>query len=170
EVIDLTGLDENSDEDQDSASEEEESSDDGVPELQLNKESRSQLYLALSAVPEAQIRNILTQLIEQVPAVEYALTKEFVTLKRRLDTYGTRMETCAQCDEEFDMDFKRTKDECSFHPGHLEPDYDSFEDWDEDVHGPIDSTDTRKEFPENFLWSCCGEDGVSEGCVQSTHK
>lgn len=54
--------------------------------------------------------------------------------------------------------------------GMLKPDMHSFADWDEEVHGPIDADDTRREFPENFLWTCCQEDGVSVGCVNGLHQ
>jgi hypothetical protein len=55
--------------------------------------------------------------------------------------------------------------------GHLEPNYESFVDWDEDVHGTIDSVEIQQEYPENFLWTCCERDGTSYGCVHgSTHE
>lgn len=100
----------------------EQSSDDSddTTEVQINRESRSQLYVALSAVPEVQIRQILTQLIEQVPAVEYALTKEFVALtgsKRKPDDSEYDNELCTKCHEEFDAGAERVEDECAFHPG-----------------------------------------------------
>jgi hypothetical protein len=53
--------------------------------------------------------------------------------------------------------------------GKLKVDYASFVDWDEDCHGPMDSRSNRREYPENFKWTCCGEDGRSEGCQDNEH-
>ena len=58
------------------------------------------------------------------------------------------------------------EDDERHHPGHLEVDYDLWDDWDERVHGKIDTNARRREFPENFVWSCCGEPGDSEGCAK----
>ncbi|KAJ3725676.1 hypothetical protein DFJ43DRAFT_575362 [Lentinula guzmanii] len=182
EVIDLTGPDENDSEqdDQEDSSDQDEEEDSGQSsdhsddsvEVQINSDTRSKLYLSLAALPETQVRSILNQLIEQVPAVEYALTRELVTLKRKLDhhDYERHLERCKNCYEEFDTQLKKRNNECSFHPGSLEPDYASFPDWDEDVHGPIDNEETRRHYPENFIWSCCQADGNSEGCVHGVHQ
>lgn len=51
-----------------------------------------------------------------------------------------------------------------YHPGEAECDFDSFEDWDERCHGPMDSKVNRRQFPESFLWSCCGGALNSRGC------
>jgi hypothetical protein len=53
--------------------------------------------------------------------------------------------------------------------GELELDEESFADWDEDCHGPMDTKENRTQYPENFVWSCCGEDGRSTGCVHGEH-
>lgn len=53
--------------------------------------------------------------------------------------------------------------------GDLEADYERFVDWDEDVHGPMDSQENRRQYPENFVWSCCEKDGLVEGCTTGTH-
>lgn len=53
--------------------------------------------------------------------------------------------------------------------GELEPDYEMFVDHDEDCHGRIDSSDMREQFPENFMYTCCDEDGLSEGCKTGRH-
>ncbi|KIK52658.1 hypothetical protein GYMLUDRAFT_179842, partial [Collybiopsis luxurians FD-317 M1] len=152
-------------------------SDDNI-KVEINKDSRIQLYLALSAVPEAQIREILKQLIEQLPEVEYALTKEFVVKKRYGFGDGSepqrqrvrRIEVCSKCQEEFDADEERAADECCFHPGFFRPDYSKFVDWDEDAHGTIDSEEVRRMYPENYRWTCCQEYGDCEGCVRGAHQ
>ena len=62
------------------------------------------------------------------------------------------------------------EDEEKCHPGELEPDFsgDGWADWDEDCHGPIDSNSNRKDYPENFKWSCCGAVGTyAEGCEEA---
>ena len=56
--------------------------------------------------------------------------------------------------------------------GNLEVDYDAegWADWDEDVHGPMDTDQNREEYPENFEWTCCGEAGDNEsGCEDCPH-
>ena len=51
------------------------------------------------------------------------------------------------------------------HNGECECDEEGFVDWDEDCHGPMDTPENRKEYPENFVWTCCGESlGESRGC------
>jgi hypothetical protein len=54
--------------------------------------------------------------------------------------------------------------------GEMEVDEEKFDDWDEGCHGPIDTEHTRKEFPENFSWTCCNSDGTTEGCVTGHHS
>jgi hypothetical protein len=47
---------------------------------------------------------------------------------------------------------------------------DSWADWDEDCHGPMDTPSNRREYPEGFSWSCCKEAGDSVGCQDTTHE
>eukprot|EP00282_Hemiselmis_andersenii_P012079 CAMPEP_0114117398 /NCGR_PEP_ID=MMETSP0043_2-20121206/5012_1 /TAXON_ID=464988 /ORGANISM="Hemiselmis andersenii, Strain CCMP644" /LENGTH=184 /DNA_ID=CAMNT_0001209787 /DNA_START=31 /DNA_END=586 /DNA_ORIENTATION=+ len=50
------------------------------------------------------------------------------------------------------------------HDGELEVDDDAWPDHDERCHGTIDSNSMRREFPENFIWSCCNtRGGETEG-------
>ena len=62
-------------------------------------------------------------------------------------------------------------DEAEYHhPGFLEVDWDGdfWADHDEDCHGPIDTKTNRKDYPEGFVWNCCGKIGTfAEGCVRS---
>jgi hypothetical protein len=51
------------------------------------------------------------------------------------------------------------------HPGELEVDYDRWDDHDEACHGIIDSNALRREYPENYIWSCCGRSGDECGCT-----
>jgi hypothetical protein len=43
--------------------------------------------------------------------------------------------------------------------GELEPDYEAWPDHDERCHGPIDTDDNKREFPDSFEWSCCQTNG-----------
>lgn len=54
----------------------------------------------------------------------------------------------------------------------MSPDYhsDFWADHDENCHGIIDSDFCRKEYPEGFIWSCCGEIGTHPGCKSSQHE
>ncbi|KZV65682.1 hypothetical protein PENSPDRAFT_689669 [Peniophora sp. CONT] len=82
-------------------------------------------------------------------------------------------EICTRCNEEFDPE---SDDElCLYHPGYLEIDYNAlaggWADWDEDVHGPMDTDEHREEWPENFTWTCCGRAGDDEsGCEEGPHS
>lgn len=53
--------------------------------------------------------------------------------------------------------------------GDLELHEESFVDWDEDCHGPMDTAQNRADYPQNFLWSCCDGVGDSPGCVTGVH-
>ncbi|TFK62041.1 hypothetical protein BDN72DRAFT_411601 [Pluteus cervinus] len=139
-------------------------------EISVDEHSRAQLHAAVASVSEARLRHILTRLIGTNPAVEEALLRELITVERNTKKVIPRFETCENCDEEFEVDDVNQKDECVFHPGELECNERAFVDWDEDVHGEMDVPENRRQFPENFLWTCCERDGKSEGCVRSDHK
>ncbi|KAG7090026.1 hypothetical protein E1B28_011647 [Marasmius oreades] len=180
EIIDLTALSDGSTdegEETDDSGSENGSSDD--EELVINEHSRAQLRAALKTVPTTRLQEILMALIEQIPAVERAMTKEFVVsrakaLKRHREeddeSEPEHVERCTKCHREYDAAVEPENGACSFHPGNMEPNRGMFVDWDEDVHGPIDCEKTRKEYPANFSWSCCEEDGVSSGCVKTVHE
>ncbi|GLB44898.1 hypothetical protein LshimejAT787_1802350 [Lyophyllum shimeji] len=129
EVIDLTGLSDSSEEeedDEDESGDEEhtESSssrdeDDDI-EVPVDGTSRASLHEAIARVSEQRLRQIVAQLVDTFPAVEGALTRELVTLKRKPYDVVPRWETCSNCDEEFDMSTRREEEECMFHPGELE--------------------------------------------------
>ncbi|EIW57355.1 uncharacterized protein TRAVEDRAFT_65224 [Trametes versicolor FP-101664 SS1] len=81
-----------------------------------------------------------------------------------------RWQICANCEEEYDAGAVRQAGECNYHTGRLEMNYDAWPDWDEDVHGEMDTTENRRLYPENFTWSCCGCDGTEVGCVEDEHE
>lgn len=193
EVIDLTDLTESSDQDsddegQDSNSEDSasEASDEDIP---LNATSRAQLRVAISTVSEVRLREILGYLVDTNPAVEEALTRQLVARRRDAQAVAPRWDTCDNCDEEYDASLDRKDDECVFHPGlqfrffasddfsdgdrakgELEVDETQFADHDEACHGPMDTLENRRDFPQGFTWTCCDEDGSSEGCVHGEHR
>lgn len=134
EVIDLTGLsdsseseegdvnheeagtdDEEQDEEGDSSSEHD--SESSEIEITLNAETRAQLQTAIATVSETRLRRVLKALVETEVMVEALLTRELVTLKRGTQDIVPRWESCANCDEEFDVNTLREQNECIFHPG-----------------------------------------------------
>ncbi|KAJ8468532.1 hypothetical protein ONZ45_g17208 [Pleurotus djamor] len=169
EVIDLTLSDsEDDDEVSDSATSATESEledEEGV----IDEETRKQLHVAIACTPEARLREVVALLVDSSPDIEKAAAKHLVTRKRVPLKVIPRYEICDNCDEEFDTSERREDDECCFHPGELECNYEAFEDWDEDCHGPMDTKSNRREFPENFNWSCCDNDGTEPGCVKGRH-
>ncbi|TFK26739.1 hypothetical protein FA15DRAFT_679361 [Coprinopsis marcescibilis] len=177
EVIDLTGI-ESSDSGSDSESDgeghdhsgSEAGSEDSEVEIQLNEETRAQLHNAISSVSESRLRHVLKNLIGTDQAVEIALTRELITLKRETQTVVPRWERCMNCELEYDINTRRDEHECSFHTGELEVDEDGFADWDEKTHGPMDTPENRAQYPEEFEWTCCNENGTSRGCVRGEHK
>lgn len=56
--------------------------------------------------------------------------------------------------------------------GDLEEDEDSdfWVDWWEQKHGPIDSPQNRKEYPEGFAWTCCQRHRNEKGCKLGRHQ
>ncbi|PPQ88473.1 hypothetical protein CVT25_011919 [Psilocybe cyanescens] len=180
EVIDLTGLSDSSEsEDNDGmegdtgeegGSDSESGSDASEIEITLNAETRAQLQTAIATVSETRLRQLLKFLVESDVMMEATLTRELVTLKRETQEVVPRWETCVNCDDEFDTNTLREEAECVFHPGELIVSEESFVDWDPDCHGPMDTLENRKKFPENFAWTCCEENGCSSGCVQDRHR
>ncbi|PPQ63568.1 hypothetical protein CVT24_004865 [Panaeolus cyanescens] len=174
EVIDLTGVSDSGSERDDDDEHEEEGSEEGSDtseiEIVLNETTRAQLQDAIATVSESRLRQVLKNLVQTEVMVEAALTREFITLKRGTHDVVGRWECCANCGDEYDVNTLREEDECVFHPGDLEVDEDSFADHDEACHGPMDTAQNRRDFPQNFTWSCCGEDGTSSGCVTGSHR
>ncbi|KAF9266381.1 hypothetical protein L218DRAFT_64941 [Marasmius fiardii PR-910] len=178
EIIDLTALSDGSEDEgeTDGSGSEDDSSED--EEVVVDERSRAELRVALRSVSTTRLQEILMALVEQIPAVERAMTREFVgprakALKRNReeDEIGPKhLERCVKCHQEYDATVESENGACLFHPGDMEPNETMFIDWDETVHGYIDCEETRKEYPANFTWSCCGEDGVSLGCVKTVHE
>lgn len=67
---------------------------------------------------------------------------------------------------------KRDSCECVYHDGEMEVDHAGgfWADHEEEVHGTIDCEESREEYPEGFLWSCCDQPGDAKGCLQGRHQ
>jgi hypothetical protein len=52
------------------------------------------------------------------------------------------------------------------HPGELEPGNDKFADWDDDCHGNRYSNSIKRDYPDEYVWDCCGARGTSRGCTE----
>lgn len=174
EIIDLTGDTESeSEDDEDEDEDEDEEEDDGEEEsadelnsdgsevvIHLNEETRTQLRNAISTVSESRLREMLKTFVGTELAVEAALTKELITVRRDTHAVVPRWETCATCGVEYDINLPRENDECTFHPGVLPIDAKTT---DEGLQRPPDEV-------ENLKWTCCSKDGGSVGCVRGEHK
>ncbi|OBZ72362.1 hypothetical protein A0H81_07844 [Grifola frondosa] len=138
----------------------------GAGPPRLDDTAREQLRIAIATVSGARLRAVVIALAERIPAAEHALFEELVAMKRNKEKTTTepvpRWEVCVNCDEEFDMGTHRVAGECRYHSGDLEADYDSFVDWDESCHGPIDTPANRRSYPENFTWNCCDGHSLAE--------
>jgi len=131
EVIDLTGLSESSESDGEAQNQHEDDDDEGGSEhgsegsdgseieITLNANTRAHLQNAIATVSETRLRQVLNILIEADITIEAALTRELVTLKRGTQDLVPRWESCANCDEEYDVNTLRSPAECRFHPGNV---------------------------------------------------
>jgi len=147
----------------------------------LSAEARQQLYRAIKTCPEDTLRDVLANMVADDAVSTHALFENLVAVvphPRPRAAQGhvggapemtPRWATCLRCGEDFDMAEEREEDECMYHPGSLQVNEAEFPDEDEDVHGPMDSAENRESYPENFLWSCCKENGRSNGCTEGTH-
>ena len=79
---------------------------------------------------------------------------------------------CGQCGKFCTGATERENGSCLHHEGVLEVDYrsETWRYWDEYVHGRIDTTKRRCDYPEGFYWTCCGSLGTSPGCIISLHR
>lgn len=124
EVIDLTGLTDSSESDDERDIDEDaegSGSDDGSEgseiEITLNADTRAQLQTAIATVSETRLRHLLRCLVETEVHVEALLTRELITLQRGTQDVVPRWEACLNCDQEFDINTIREETECVFHPG-----------------------------------------------------
>ncbi|KAK3935495.1 hypothetical protein QBC46DRAFT_397399 [Diplogelasinospora grovesii] len=87
--------------------------------------------------------------------------------KRKADS---GISICVQCQQPFD-EAANHEQACLHHWGNLEPDEegDFWADHEEDHHGPIDTEENKREFPEGFIWDCCQECGTNPGCHRGPH-
>ncbi|KAG2122764.1 hypothetical protein DEU56DRAFT_831229 [Suillus clintonianus] len=131
--------------------------------------SHEELKNAVDSMTEARLREIVMRLADKIPALRSALMKEAVVVSGKKRKAVPRWNVCANCEEEYDVSDERDDEECRYHSGNLEVDEDFFADHDERCHGPMDTEENRASFPEGFIWDCCDEDTVSEGCETGQH-
>ncbi|KAI0661533.1 hypothetical protein C8Q70DRAFT_910343 [Cubamyces menziesii] len=138
----------------------------------LDDASRTQLHVAIATTSEERVREAFAALVDSLPAVTERVFQMLVATRsaRGKVVMMTRWLVCANCREEYDAGTERQPGECSYHSGELEANYDAFVDWDEDVHGEIDTRENRRSYPENFVWTCCDRDGTQPGCVSAEHE
>ncbi|EJT98217.1 hypothetical protein DACRYDRAFT_58119 [Dacryopinax primogenitus] len=144
---------------------------DTAPAELLTDEVKSQLQEAIKTVSEKQLREFVAELARKEPAAERELVKMLLvprSKRKRADEVQSRWMACANCRVEYDVGEDRKAGECQYHPGELEPDYEAFVDDDYD-ETTIESEELMQEFPENYNWTCCGEDGTVEGCIAGKH-
>ncbi|KAI0635710.1 hypothetical protein C8Q77DRAFT_587857 [Trametes polyzona] len=164
------------------------------PIRRLDDASRAHLQVAIATSPEGRVREAFAALVYSVPALSERVFRMLVAVPTRdeeeiedEDEYEDededeeedengehrmipRWRVCANCGEEYDAGAEREPDECKYHPGELEVNEDAFVDWDEDVHGPMDTPENRESYPDNFIWTCCDLDGTKEGCTRDEHE
>ncbi|KAF3937414.1 hypothetical protein ABW19_dt0207566 [Dactylella cylindrospora] len=143
-------------------------------------------YNTIDTAPDQHVRTILRLLCESSSEIHqkaeefYATVKEFQGVpenttnpssgsnKRKRDEDVVVL-YCINCDTCY-IEEENDEKACSYHPGEYEPDYDLFEDHDEQIHGVIDSDEMFASFPENFVMTCCEEHGDSKGCEVGKHE
>ncbi|CAL1716383.1 unnamed protein product [Somion occarium] len=145
------------------------------------------LLTAIQSTNEARLREVLADFVFSdnalAPAISRALFEALVTTRENqgnVEAGGSnisqkrqliaRWEVCARCGVEYDAGEEHEEDECNYHSGELIVNEEEFVDWDEDCHGPMNTKQNRKDFPENFIWTCCDEDGRSDGCESGEHQ
>ncbi|EIW57356.1 uncharacterized protein TRAVEDRAFT_125706 [Trametes versicolor FP-101664 SS1] len=155
----------------------------------LDDASRAQLHVAIATAPEDRVREAFAALVDSVPAITERVFGMLVAVPPlpvappnaapapdqgaggRTKPMIPRWRICENCEKEYDAGTIRRATECIYHDGELEiSEDDSWADWDENVHGPMDTEENRIQFPDQFTWSCCERDGTQPGCVQDEHQ
>ncbi|KAH9237556.1 hypothetical protein K456DRAFT_1721227 [Colletotrichum gloeosporioides 23] len=123
------------------------------------------------------ILNVLKQdraIARKIYGLHKKLIDEDIRRRLRVLQSGQRarpLAICIDCREALDADTS-DRGSCIYHEGNLEPDgyHDIWADHDEDVGGPIDTSENREQFPEVFRWDCCEEPGDADGCHRGAHR
>ncbi|KDQ14366.1 hypothetical protein BOTBODRAFT_55512 [Botryobasidium botryosum FD-172 SS1] len=144
----------------------------------LTDAALAQLNIAIDTVSEARLREILTGVVDRVPAVARAVFSELVRTvaddsdqesdQEGVREYAPRWEVCVNCDEEYDASKERDEGECVYHAAQIEYDPRDFEEW--HFYEPVDTPDNRSRYPGKFSWPCCGGDGTVEWCEEGVHE
>jgi hypothetical protein len=120
----------------------------------------------IQRLSKSQLRLLIQKLSQKHKDIDKTI-QEFVKNDRDLNEMK-----CKNCGEMFNLLDKRKNQECCYHPGKLDEEVeDAWDDWDPDIHGPpIGTRESKKEYPECYLFSCCKQTGDSEGCQKGIHK
>ncbi|KAI0454731.1 hypothetical protein F5B21DRAFT_473958 [Xylaria acuta] len=138
----------------------------------------------LTNMPEAKAKSILLALCADDSTLERRALKfldHMEALESRVTGGGDHQKgtkrkaqsaimICVQCQGPFHEEDNHDT-ACRYHDGDLEVDDDGdfWADHDEDCHGPIDTDENRVQYPEGFVWSCCGKVGYRGGCTRGRH-
>ncbi|KAK2810909.1 hypothetical protein FQN50_002500 [Emmonsiellopsis sp. PD_5] len=145
-------------------------------------DAHKKLEIAIDDLSELRLRNLMKGLCRKFPELGKRVGIELLTTEEAIQRHAEsqseksadlkrprpRYVICDNCDEEFDV-LDNPRECCRYHPKPSEPNYDFFEDHDEDCHGIIDSEGMREEFPEGFIHPCCNRTGEEEPCEVDRH-
>jgi hypothetical protein len=143
-------------------------------------EETAESETAESETDESETDESETEILDEEPDAGERPTK-----KRK------RFELCTQCKEEYDV-LANDEEGCNWHTGvylscmymfpsanhnagHLEVNDESstWDDWDSNIGGSRDDTETVEEYPQGYIWSCCekrGDDEDDSGCQVGPHS
>ncbi|PRP74392.1 hypothetical protein PROFUN_10290 [Planoprotostelium fungivorum] len=133
----------------------------------LNRTQRYHLRKAIKQIPEHQLRSVLIELSTSDPLFERTLATELTKYYQQEQVVWVE---CVHCGGAFDPDDERQENECIYHPGKMECDYDSeaWADWEEKN---INTTQSKSDNPAGFRWTCCQEPGdLTMGCRSDRHE
>ncbi|KAJ4397843.1 hypothetical protein N0V93_002080 [Gnomoniopsis smithogilvyi] len=129
-------------------------------------EKAKSVLIALCTV-DPSLRSRAQKLLDAMDSLESVHSVEKKGKKRKAES---TIKICTKCQDPFYEEENSSK-ACRYHSGSLEVDDsdDGWADHDEDCHGTIDTDEMRMEFPEGFVWDCCGKPGYRLGCTRGYH-
>ncbi|OJD38695.1 uncharacterized protein BKCO1_4000203 [Diplodia corticola] len=84
---------------------------------------------------------------------------------------------CVRCNRKFEtVADNSSPGDCVWHLGPLnvDLDHDIWTDWCDKTYGPLDNEENMRnnfpQYPEGFVWTCCGGRGDSNGCQRGPHQ
>ncbi|KAI1501863.1 hypothetical protein F5X99DRAFT_408671 [Biscogniauxia marginata] len=118
---------------------------------------------------DSDIRNKAEEYIDKMTSLqEDAAHENAGGHKRKAES---TIKICVQCQDSFYEEDNGPR-ACRYHDGELEIDdeHSTWDDWDENCFGRMDSEDNREEYPDGFTWNCCNKRGTDLGCTRGPHK